>query len=112
MTGPIDRRIGTFGEFFRQTETAPGQSTTALTGWVEVVDGPLTRGLGLAHNEMSWNGCVFADRMRQGMTDTGDILVQVSAEYENIDQTSADSIRRLFAPPPGGPAGTAPEGAR
>jgi hypothetical protein len=106
MTGPIDQRIGTFGEMFRQIADPPGVN---LTNPVQIEDGPLTQGLGTQHNVMSTNAIEFTIDMRLGMTDTGDILTQVSAGYQNIDQGGADAMRKLFAEPPGG---TEPEGAR
>jgi hypothetical protein len=111
MAGEIDPGIGEFAPRFGGIEPEPDTPTAALNPLVVFAEGPLSQGLANVHETIARSGHAFADEMRRGIADTGVILGEVGAEYGNIDQNSAESIRGRFAEQPGAP-GNAPEGGR
>lgn len=99
-----------YGLQFEQIAT---QQVPALIGPQKLMGNePLSQGVSIVHNEMSSNGVAFKDAMTEGMINTGTVLLGIHENYANIDQGNADSVRKLFAPPPGEPGGAAPEGGR
>jgi hypothetical protein len=100
MVGEIDPdKIGPVAQRFMQIESDQNPPARELRLPGPLRDGPLSAGVGTKHNEMSLHAVTFLQEMVRGMTDTGDVLVQLLAQFQDTDLSSAASIEKLFSEP-------------
>ena len=100
MEGEIDpAKIGPVAQWFIGIERDANPPTDSVRPPMPILDGPLSAGVGTRHNEMSMNVLTFVQDMVRGMTDTGDVLLQVLAQFQDTDLTTADSINKMFGEP-------------
>lgn len=100
MEGEINpEKIGPVAQSFMNIRNAANPSLGDVTMPGPILDGPLSAGVGTKHNEMSQHAVTFILDMEDGMFDTGNVLVQLLAQFRETDLNSAAAMNKLLSEP-------------